>query len=536
MKKKLLSVLVAAVLGCSLFSAVPIASQAEETTEYTSGDWIYTMDDGICRIQKYNGSDTNVVVPSELDGAPVWVIDNDAFRDNKDIASVTIPDTVRGISGDAFYGCTGLANVDLGNNVRYLGQGCFCGCDSLTSIVIPASMTQSYSSAFNGPFTDWYESNDSLRSVIFESGGVKIPEGFFVGGCNALESVIIPDGITEIGESAFAFCRSLKELELPDSLQTIGEGVFCACESLKRIVIPDSVQTIESGTFSGCTSLEELILPDSLQTIKDDAFSGCSSLKEIILPDSVNTIWQGAFDNCSSLQDFYDYNDNTVYGYFKDDIYGYDLDSGELIDEEHIERQNGPVFEDVPSLTIHGYPGSNAEAYAKQYGIAFVSLTGEDPGSNPDDPGSDPEDTDAPVAEGSMFRLYNPNSGEHFYTSNATEKNNLVSAGWTSEGSAWIAPSSSNTPVYRVYNPNSGEHHYTMKSAEKDFLVSIGWNDEGIGWYSDDNQGTPLYRLYNPNATGQYEAGGHHYTKDTAERDRLIGLGWNDEGIGWYGV
>ena len=58
-----------------------------------------------------------------------------------------------------------------------------------------------------------------------------------------------------------------------------------------------------------------------------------------------------------------------------------------------------------------------------------------------------------------MYRLYNPNSGEHFYTSNSIERDNLASAGWTSEGTAWMAPVSSNTPVYRVYNPNSGEHH-----------------------------------------------------------------------------
>ena len=135
-----------------------------------------------------------------------------------------------------------------------------------------------------------------------------------------------------------------------------------------------------------------------------------------------------------------------------------------------------------------------------------------------------------------MYRLYNPNSGEHFYTKNSGEKDILASSGWTYEGIAWTAPTSSNTPVYRLYNPNSGEHHYTTGKVEKDYLVSIGWNDEGIGWYSDDSDGTPLYRLYNPNATGQYEAGAHHYTKDVNERNSLVAVGWNDEGIGWYGL
>ena len=134
-----------------------------------------------------------------------------------------------------------------------------------------------------------------------------------------------------------------------------------------------------------------------------------------------------------------------------------------------------------------------------------------------------------------MYRLYNPNSGEHFYTSSVGEKNVLTSAGWNYEGEAWVAPKSSNTPVYRLYNSNSGEHHYTTSEGEKNNLVSIGWNDEGIGWYSNDSQTTPLYRLYNPNAKGPQEAGAHHYTTSAAERDSLVAAGWNSEGIGWYG-
>lgn len=130
-----------------------------------------------------------------------------------------------------------------------------------------------------------------------------------------------------------------------------------------------------------------------------------------------------------------------------------------------------------------------------------------------------------------MLRLYNPNSGEHFYTSSEREKNALVKQGWNYEGVAWEGPAKSNTPVYRLYNPNSGDHHYTPNLSERNKLIKIGWNDEGIGWYSDDSKGSPLYRLYNPNAvTGQ-----HHYTMDTKERDKLIRIGWKDEGIGWYG-
>lgn len=132
----------------------------------------------------------------------------------------------------------------------------------------------------------------------------------------------------------------------------------------------------------------------------------------------------------------------------------------------------------------------------------------------------------------SMFRLYNPNSGEHFYTGSAQECENLKGAGWKLEGFGWIAPASSGTPVYRLYNPNAGDHHYTMSAEEKDNLIKIGWKYEGIAWNSDTDKQVPLYRLYNPNA----KSGAHHYTMSIEERDQLAKIGWNYEGIAWYGL
>ena len=81
-------------------------------------------------------------------------------------------------------------------------------------------------------------------------------------------------------------------------------------------------------------------------------------------------------------------------------------------------------------------------------------------------------------------------------------------------------------PVYRLYNPNSGEHHYTKSEEERDFLGTAGWNDEGIGWYAPSSSNTPVYRVYNANA------GDHHYTISKAEKENLVKAGWKYEGIG----
>lgn len=132
-----------------------------------------------------------------------------------------------------------------------------------------------------------------------------------------------------------------------------------------------------------------------------------------------------------------------------------------------------------------------------------------------------------------MYRLYNPNSGEHFYTADGNERNSLVRVGWKYEGVGWVAPVRSNTPVYRLYNPNAGDHHYTTSGGERDSLVRVGWKYEGIGWYSSDSvRAYPLLRQYNPNA----RAGAHNFTLNGNEQNMLVRAGWKAEGIAWYGI
>lgn len=130
-----------------------------------------------------------------------------------------------------------------------------------------------------------------------------------------------------------------------------------------------------------------------------------------------------------------------------------------------------------------------------------------------------------------VYRLYNPNSGEHFYTTKDYEKVNCVRAGWRDEGIGWQAPETG-APVYRVYNPNAGDHHYTLNIFEVANLKKLGWWDEGEAFYSsfEDWPKVALYRVYNPNA----KAGAHHFTPHKYERDHLVRVGWRAEGIGFY--
>lgn len=161
------------------------------------------------------------------------------------------------------------------------------------------------------------------------------------------------------------------------------------------------------------------------------------------------------------------------------------------------------------NLQGNGITSVNASAYGRTFTIQVIA------GGKP------------------MYRMYNPNSGEHFYTAEAAERDGIVRVGWVYEGVGWIAPESGD-PVFRMYNANGGEHHYTLSRSEAEMLVNAGWELESdCAWYSAPaSTGVPLYRQYNPN---QYSCN-HNYTKSQEENDWLVSLGWEYEGVSWYAI
>lgn len=137
---------------------------------------------------------------------------------------------------------------------------------------------------------------------------------------------------------------------------------------------------------------------------------------------------------------------------------------------------------------------------------------------------SDKKETVKPVEDagsGSIYRLYNPNSGDHIYTQNLQEAQNAQGYGWTYEGVAWKAPETGD-PVFRLYSPQSGLHHYTKSLKECEALEKLGWKGEGISFMSGGDK--PVYRLYNPNS------GTHILSASRKEHDALTKAGWHCEG------
>ncbi len=116
-----------------------------------------------------------------------------------------------------------------------------------------------------------------------------------------LESVILPQTITSIGELAFACCQNLKNVSIPDQVQSISADVFLNCISLTSIVLPKSLKTLGYFAFFSCTNLTEIQMGDSLIEIGTQVFKECKSLKSIDLPESIQSIGNEAFSSCTSL-------------------------------------------------------------------------------------------------------------------------------------------------------------------------------------------------------------------------------------------
>lgn len=185
-----------------------------------------------------------------------------------------------------------------------------CG-DSLTwSLSSDGTLTISgtgdmYDFGYNEYPCPWrkYENDLSaqITHVVIENGVTSIGNSAFYQLTN-LADVVIPEGITRIGNDAFSMCSSLPEVALPSSLSSLGTQAFALCSALTGIDFPSAITEIPHGAFESCTSLQYADLPNNLSTISSRAFFECTSLAGIVFPDSLIKIGELAFCGCRSLR------------------------------------------------------------------------------------------------------------------------------------------------------------------------------------------------------------------------------------------
>ena len=360
MKKK---IILSLILMCVGIISLGVLNAAADTY----GDFTYTVSGNTITITGCNKSAADVVIPSEIDGKAVTSIGGYAFSDCKSLTSITIPDSVTSIGYYAFRGCTNLARVDItdiaawckikfyvynpdvvvnadtSNPLTYahnlylneklvenleipdgvtsIGKSAFSGCSSLTSVTIPDSVTSIGQGAFDNcknlnrvDITDiaawckisfWQDRYGNYSNPLYYA------HNLYLNG-ELVENLVIPDGVTSIGDYAFRGCTSLASITIPDSVTSIGDYAFSYCSSLNRVNITDiaawckiSFGSYDSNPFSYADNLylngelvENLVISDSVTS----AFKGCKSLTSITFPDGLNIIPESAFSNCSNLK------------------------------------------------------------------------------------------------------------------------------------------------------------------------------------------------------------------------------------------
>lgn len=304
-------VLAAAAIVGSGFSAVGTYTGISTTVyaaqkQITVGDYTYTdNDDGTITIEKYSGTDTELIIPNELDGKTVSTIGIYAFL-NCQSQKITIPDSVTTLKSMAFEKCVNLTSVHIPVNVTEIGHNCFSGCTALKEITVDEN-NQNYTSDDGIVF-----SKDKTQLIFYPNGkdditSYSIPEyvtviaGSAFDGCDKITEITIPNTFTEIGAAAFFGCRGLKSVNIPDSVTSIGDGAF-AYTALESIEFPNSITSLDQNVFLNCNRLTKLVLPKNVTEIPDYAFGGCNQVVDIVIPEGVTTIGKAAFQDCTSLK------------------------------------------------------------------------------------------------------------------------------------------------------------------------------------------------------------------------------------------
>lgn len=344
-----------------LYNKVPSSNGSGYTYRFLSANTIAITD--------YNGYDTEVTIPSKIDGYTVTGVEN---MDTSHIKKIVMPDTVtyigeyafgdyndsvpleeivlsknlKSIGPSAFRRCYDLKSIDIPKSVTEVGHHAFSGCSSLENVSINSEIDLTegvFSSvpAVNNSYDDWLYSENSSDFFIWNGwlygykGNSKnpvIPSGVYgiddyLFRNSDITGITIPEGVKYIGYGAFQDCTALKSVKLPNSLQKIGGEAFGDCTALSSVTFGSGLKSIEYEGFSDCESLKKVVLPEGLEKL-DSAFYGCENLENITFPSTLSEINSSSIDDTKWYANMADgaplYCGGVFLG-FKNDPYGLSL-------------------------------------------------------------------------------------------------------------------------------------------------------------------------------------------------------------------
>lgn len=220
-------------------------------------------------------------------GNGVTTIESTVFGDCSSLTSVILPEGLTTIDAIAFCGCKSLPQIIIPEQVETIGQNAFSGCKSLKSVTFGSHVTSIGNCAFMEctNISSVYISNLARWcSMNFErySNPLQYAQHLYLND-SEIKDLTIPDGVTAIGNSAFAYFRGITSLYIPNTVTTIGEKAFLYCEGLTKVTIPSSVTSIEQYALAGCSSMADIYVHATTpMEIKDLTFGEDNYQKSIL--------------------------------------------------------------------------------------------------------------------------------------------------------------------------------------------------------------------------------------------------------------
>ena len=303
-------------------------------------------------------------------------------------------------SGDTpFYGCEFVKVLIIPESITDIGQNALSGMWQLEELTISANAADYLAFMFdNRKYTNYDNSTfpSTLTKVTLTGNGGVNYRYFYNSSGNNLNTVILEEGITSIGSSAFVTCYEVTNISIPNSLTSIADDGISSCEKLNYTIyengkylgnennpylwlrdvtdttlttytIHPEAKNISTRAFYDCTNLTDITIPENITHIGNYVFQGCSSLKEIVIPDTVTTFGSNVFHNCIQLTNVrLGTGIKTISGTFQGCS-----SLKEVVIPENVEYIGGDAFYNCDLLETIYIPAS-----ATQFGDAYVYCYG----------------------------------------------------------------------------------------------------------------------------------------------------------------
>ena len=367
--KKLISIMLSIVMLLCVFSfSLPSFALSYE-------GFSYEIQNEKVVITGYSGSDKNLTIPAQIDGKSVMKIENNAFRDNKNLISVNISDGIEDIGDSAFENCTSLTTITLPQTITHIGKNAIFN-------------TAYYNNKDNWKLkrvvtdTDLNIGSGTQETISWEDILAPTLQYLYLGTalieCEYSGIYNIKRGTTVIADYAFQKSVNAKKIQFPQSLIAIGKHTFDGCVSLENFEISENVQidatsfyntgfynnsanwennALYFGTRLVVANGEEIIIKDGTTQI----VSGAVNCKNVVVPKSVTEICENAFVNTENMTIFgyadtcaetYANDNNIKFINLENHIKGDVNFNGELDNEDYKILCDIATLQQIPSFTV----------------------------------------------------------------------------------------------------------------------------------------------------------------------------------------